>query len=679
MVAESSSPPRVRDWFPETLLWRPELITDDQGRDINLPVALTRGDEVSVPIVVYNYLDKPQRVALQLEKSGWFTLVDAWEQEMDLGPREVRSTWYRLRVQKVGSQEMQVTARGSGVADAIKRRIEVVPDGRRVDFVWNGVLDQPAGVTLAVPKDAIEGSPHLFVKIYPSTFSQLVEGLDAVFQKPYGCFEQTSSTTYPNVLTLDYLRRIKKSAPSIEAKARHYIHLGYQRLVSFEVKRGGFDWFGRPPANRILTAYGLMEFEDMAKVHEVDPKLIERTRKWLLDQRQADGSWQPEGHVPGNLPAGRDGNAEAKLSTTAYIAWAVFRQNRADAPATRDFLLSHAPDTIHDPYVMALVCNALLAVDPDGQSVQPYLERLDSDRLGGLKSTSFDGKLAWWQHGATRTDRGRTIFYGSGKAGDVEATSLAALALITSKYNPTTARSALSWLVQQKESFGAWSSTQATILALKALLAGTGETLGEGQRRIELVLNGKKRFLTIPADQAEVMKLVDLTPYLSAGDNKLTITENTRTAAGYQVAFRYHEPGEERKPGQPLSIQLVYDKKKVRVGNPLDVTAKVANHMKQTAPMVMVELPIPAGCTVDADGFERLLDNKTIAKYQIQPNAVQVYLRELAAGKPLTLSYRLTPQMPVDIQVRPARVYEYYNPDRQGFSGGVRLSVVAKR
>src|SRR5262249_12082566 len=93
-----AAPPRVREWFPETLLWQPELGTDDAGRasldvdladaittwrltagavtadgrlgaaqlgvrvfqpffvDVNLPVALTRGDEVSVPVVVSNYL-----------------------------------------------------------------------------------------------------------------------------------------------------------------------------------------------------------------------------------------------------------------------------------------------------------------------------------------------------------------------------------------------------------------------------------------------------------------------------------------------------------------------------------------------------------------------------------------------------------------------------------------------
>src|SRR5262249_38250887 len=160
---------------------------------------------------------------------------------------------------------------------AIRREVEVVPDGRRVEHIANGNLQQPAEIEIELPEQAIEGSGKAIVKLYPSTFSQLVEGLDGIFQLPSGCFEQTSSTTYPNILALDYLRRTNKNAPEIEAKAREYIHLGCQRLLSFEVAGGGFDWFGRPPANRVLTAYGLMEFSDMARVHDFDPAVIERT------------------------------------------------------------------------------------------------------------------------------------------------------------------------------------------------------------------------------------------------------------------------------------------------------------------------------------------------------------------------------------------------------------------
>ena len=81
---------------------------------------------------------------------------------------------------------------------------------------------------------------------------------------------------------------------AVHAKAEGFITTGYQRLLTFEVPGGGFSWFGQAPANKILTAYGLMEFSDMSKVHDVDPNLISRTRDWLIAQQQADGSWKQD-------------------------------------------------------------------------------------------------------------------------------------------------------------------------------------------------------------------------------------------------------------------------------------------------------------------------------------------------------------------------------------------------
>jgi len=402
----SSQPLRVREWFPETLLWRPELITDDQGQasleirladsittwrlsasavsgegrlgslqspirvfqpffvDLNLPVSLTRGDEITIPAVVYNYLDKPQTVSLRLEAGDWFEMLDGADRSIELQPGQVLSTGFRIRAAKVGQHRLQITGQGEGVADAVRREIEVVPDGRRVEQVLNGTLTTPASMTLDLPKAIIEDSAKAILKIYPTSFSQLVEGLDSIFQQPYGCFEQTSSTTYPNVLALDYLRRTNKNVPEVEAKAKQYIHLGYQRLLTFEVSGGGFEWFGHSPANRVLTAYGLMEFQDMARVHDVDPKLIERTRDWLLQQRRSDGSWEPEGHAMHEAPTRGRGD-QSNLSTTAYVAWAVSSDPNARSMlgSTRDYIVSFEPQQVRDPYVLALVANALLSID----------------------------------------------------------------------------------------------------------------------------------------------------------------------------------------------------------------------------------------------------------------------------------------------------------------------------
>jgi uncharacterized protein YfaS (alpha-2-macroglobulin family) len=707
--------PRVREWFPETLLWRPELITDDQGVcaltvdladsittwrltgsavtadgrlgalqaplrvfqpffvDLNLPVALTRNDEVAVPVVVYNYLEQPQTVTLTLAQGNWFALQGEAVQKLDLQPNEVRSTSFRLKVQQVGNHKLEVTARGArDIADAVRRDIEVVPDGRRVEQVFNGSLQQPADLSLTIPPDAIDGSAKAILKIYPSKFSQLVEGLDGIFRMPYGCFEQTSSTTYPNVLALDYLRRTRRSAPEVEAKARQYIHLGYQRLLGFEVQGGGFDWFGRSPANRTLTAYGLMEFQDMARVHDVDPQLIARTRQWLLKQRNADGSWEPEGNGLHDDVTRR--GELAKLSTTAYIAWAVFSDPAArdDADKTLRYLRNVQPAQIDDPHVLALVANALLVLDSKGSEARAFLDRLEAVK------TVVDDKHACWYQPANRY----TTFCGAGRAGSVETTALATLALLKAKVYPGTVRAALTWLVEQKDANGTWFSTQATVLALKALLAGSDTPLADEQaRHLEIALNGQvKHTLDIPADQAEVMRQVDLSPELIAGVNRLTITETSGTAAEFQVAFRYHVSGDGKlEEREPLDIRLEYDRTDLAVGETVKVTATVVNQMDQAAPMVILDLPIPAGFAPISDDWTNLVAKGTIAKFSMNPRTIVVYLRGLERGQPLKLEYTLRATMPVKIAVPAARAYEYYDTDKQGRSQPTRLTVVPRK
>jgi uncharacterized protein YfaS (alpha-2-macroglobulin family) len=706
--------PRVRRDFPETLLWKPELVTDDDGRlpplkvhladsittwrlaasavaadgrlgagqwpmkvfqpffvDLNLPVSLTRGDEVGMPVVVYNYLDRPQTVTLTLAEAPWFALEGPATRQLDLAAGEVRSVRFTLKANLVGTHPLKVTATAGAVGDAVERQVEVAPDGKRVETAYSGDLARAAEHTLTVPPDAIEGSVKAFVKLYPSSFSTLLEGLENIFRMPSGCFEQTSSTTYPNVLALDYLRRNKLNVPAVEAKAKQYIHLGYQRLVGFEVQGGGFDWYGRPPASLTLTAYGLLEFTDMARVHDVDPQLLQRTRAWLLKQRKADGSWEADGR--GAHLAGVRDQETARLATTAYVAWSLFADQRIgtlDALVTLNWIFAHRPGDIKDPHTLALVCNAVAAIDPNGhsQELQGYI-----DRLAELAKRGDDGKLVHWEQDAGQ----RTMFYGAGVSGQVETTALATLALLQAKRHPELTRGALAWLVAKKDANGTWHSTQATVLALKAILLGTGQPQGNDQvRRVVVQVGRHTEEVVIPADQSEVMRLIDVSKHLGAGDNRVTLTEKSKTAASYQVVFRYHVP-EAKGPAkeEPLAITLSYDRTELAVGGAVKAAATVVNRQALAAPMVMLDLPVPPGFAPVAEDFEALVKKGTIARYQVLPRSVLVYLRGLEAGARLELAYALRATMPVRVASPGGRVYEYYDPQKQGRSPATRFVV----
>lgn len=731
-----SPPPRVRQYFPETLLWQPELITDDEGVatldlaladsittwrisasavssagqlgdariplkvfqpffvDLNLPVALTRHDEVSVPVVVYNYLDKPQTVNLALDKRDWFELLDpsgapaaaeAENMTVELAPRQVRGFYYRLKVLNVGrQQQLKVTALAGEVGDAIERTIDVIPNGRLVESQQSGTLDEPnvpVEMTVSIPEDVIPGSVQGFLKLHPSGFSQLVEGLDAIFQMPYGCFEQTSSTTYPNVLALDYLLRTNKSVPQVEAKARQYIHLGYQRLVSFEVDGGGFDWFGNPPANRTLTAYGLLEFTDMARVHDVDPNLIIRTRNWLLSQRRGDGSWEPEPHMlDDGLASSVNRTNQADLAATAYIAWAVFHSamqgmrtpdDQAAFESTANYLLNHKPESIDDPYVLATVSMALAAYDAKLPALDGYLARLEA-----LKKT--DGKLCWWEQpeGSARP------FHGNGQAGSIETTAMATLAMLTAQQHAATTRGALAWLVANKDPSGTWFSTQSTVLALQALILGT--SAGEETKERHFVVKANDvvvQELKIAPDQNEVLTQLDLTPWLTrVGDeaNTVSVTETTDTATSFQMVFRHYvdAPLMETEEKEPLAVSIAYDRERLNVDETVTATATVINQMDITAPMVVLDLPIPGGFAIDPGELDELVGSGLIARYEITPRQAIVYLRELTAGQKLELRYRLKATMPVKVTVPAGEAYEYYNPARRGTTEPAKLEVI---
>jgi uncharacterized protein YfaS (alpha-2-macroglobulin family) len=220
----------VREYFPETLLFAPSVITDERGEakieltmadsittwrmtasassasgslgstsqglrvfqdffvDIDLPVSLTQNDEVSVPIVVYNYRKQPQRVRLELKAASWFELMNQQSrvQELRLEPQEVRATYYRVRVRELGRRMFEVRADGSSMSDAIRREIEVLPDGQEQNLVANGRLQGNLTQMVDIPQSSVEGASKIIVRLYPGIFSQVIEGMESMLRLPYG-------------------------------------------------------------------------------------------------------------------------------------------------------------------------------------------------------------------------------------------------------------------------------------------------------------------------------------------------------------------------------------------------------------------------------------------------------------------------------------------------------------
>jgi uncharacterized protein YfaS (alpha-2-macroglobulin family) len=696
--------PHVRSYFPEALYINPEIITDSNGNasisipmadsittwrmamlastqsgglgsassslkvfqdffvDLDLPVTLTQGDRVSIPIAVYNYAGKPGQVSLHLEPADWYSLNDDTpDKTIPVESASVGSSQFTLNANRIGKFKLTLSAYMGGNhgdnarQDIVVREIEVVPNGQEQSIVFNGRIDSTVQHSLTFPAASVPDATSIMVRLYPGPLSQIVEGMDSILRMPGGCFEQTSSSTYPNVLALDYMKRTKKLTPEVHAKAEGYIANGYQRLLTFEVPGGGFSWFGQAPANKILTAYGLLEFNDMSKVSDVDQRVIERTADWLARQQQPDGSWKPDTSFI-NEGATNRYNSDV-LRITAYIAWSLANIGYR-GPATdkaKGYVESYTGPR-PDAYTLAVIANFAADYGKDREFTNRSMHALTDARNEQGDQVSWNAE--------------DTGVYSTGQSAAIETTGLATQALFHWGQASDTVRKALNFISQKKMASGNWGTTQATIMALRALVLATQLSASDVHGSLNIVLNGKP------------VETLDLTPenndllhqFVFKGIDAYlpSIVEfnfhGTGTLA-YQVVGRYFTPWEDQTVAEPLSINVAYDRTHLAQNDIATATATVLNNLSKTANMVMVDLGIPPGFELLSEDLQSIQETTTpqqsgrLEKFSLTATQAILYFNALAPNQKTTITFRLRAKYPVRAHSFESRVYEYYDPD----------------
>ncbi len=715
VIGSESASPHVRSYFPEALYINPEIITDHDGMasvsipladsittwrmalvastqhgalgsansslkvfqdffvDLDLPVTLTQGDRVSIPVAVYNYSGGRGDVSLKLQPEDWFSLVDdAAEKNVSVDSARVGGSQFTLEARRIGKFKLTLSARMNGEAnraDIVVREIEVVPNGREQSVVFNGRLENTVQHQVSFPAGSIPDASKIYVRLYPGPLSQVIEGMDSLLRMPYGCFEQTSSSTYPNVLALDYMKRSKKLTPEVHAKAEGFIANGYQRLLTFEVAGGGFSWFGQAPANKILTSYGLMEFYDMSKVHDVDPKLIMRTQAWLAGQQQVDGSWKPDTSFI-NEGATNRYNTDV-LRITAYIAWSL-ENTGYQAPAVekaKQFIEKHMNASSKlDTYTLAVLANFAADYGKDREFIRETMQLL-------LDARTEKDDQAWW-------NAEETSVYATGTSASVETTGLAVQALLKWGQASGTARKALTYIAAKKDASGAWGTTQATIMALRALLLATEKGAADVRGTLEVLLNGKPlEKLELTPDNNDLLHQFVFKGMDAKESSSVEIRFAGKGGLAYQVVGSYFLPWDQQAEKEPLAIDVAYDRTHLTQDDIATATATVTNNLNKPANMVMVDLGIPPGFDLLSEDLQAYQEKSAgkksgrLEKFSLTATQAILYFDSFAPGDTVTLRFRLRAKYPIRARTFQSRVYEYYDPEVSSLARPIQLEV----
>jgi len=703
------STPRLREYFPETLLWQPELITDKKGNaqldfkladnittwkmavvgstetgeigiaeteiktfqpffaELDPPQILTQGDQISLPVVLRNYLPKTQTVDLELKPENWFS-VTTTRKKTDVAARDSATQFFDIQaLSSIAKGQQRVTALGTDFSDAIEKSVTVHPDGEEKSITTTDLLQQSTSLKFDLPSETITNSAQIQLKVYPNLVSHVWESVEAILQRPYGCGEQTISSTYPSVLVLRYLKQTKQESP-LSAKAQRYLSMGYQRLLGYQATDGGFTYWGRGDSDVALTVYAIRFLTDASEFVDANTDVIDRARQWLVKQQRPDGSW----------PAKSWNNTENERQTgmlTALVARSLGAgsscNSTANSPSAVKLALTKSLDylerrsnEIDEPYLIASYSLAA------SSACEPQRAVRANNRLRDLAKQSSTG--VYW---ALETN---TPFYSWGSAGRVETTALAVQALAqerASKPQVTTnddlTDGGLLFLLREKDRYGVWYSGQATINVLNTLLTIMPAGANAANDSVDIFVNNQKiNSIPLPSNQQMVSPvMVDLTSAIRTGNNIVELKRSVAgSAASVQIVGTYWTPWtptrttDAHADARSLRLNTNCDKTDARVMEQVTCRVKAERVGSRGYGMLLAEIGLPPGADVDRASLDAAIkSNWAIDQYDILPDRVIVYLWPRGGGS--EFEFKFKPRMAMNAQSAASVLYDYYNPE----------------
>ena len=633
--------------------------------DAHLPVEVTSGDTIRLPITLANETDEALDASLAATFGAAFKLTGTpVPGTLHLKARDKQSLFVSLEVVATdGNADVDLKLVARGLTDEIKKTIRVVPRGFPIEASASGTArrGEPARQTLDLV-GALSGSIRASVTMYPSPITAMAKGMEGMIREPGGCFEQTSSTNYPNIMILGYLNSTSSDGvgadPALVQKTQGVLDHGYKLLTGYETPEKGYEWFGHTPGHEALTAYGLMEFADMAKVYDVDRKMVDRTADWLMSRRDQQGGFSRSSQALDSF-----GRA-SPTTTNAYIMWALAEARRTSG-LTKELAVQKAlGGETKDPYLLALAANTNLATAPKAADSAAMAKRLVGMQA---KDGSFTGAK-------------ETITMSGGESLTIETTALAVLALLKASPNSeyeAQIRAGVDWLNGKRGGYGAWGNTQATILGLKALTAYT-----EHARQMAapgsatLVVNGKDAgSITFDKGRRDALVWNDLAGNLTAGKNTIELRLDGPAQLPYTIAIEYRSAKPRSSPATKVLVTTQLLKTQAKMGDGVTLRAHIENTTSSGIPMTLARVGLPGGMVFQTWQLKELRDKGLIDFYETRPREVILYWRALPPSAKKDVDLNLLAAVPGSYEAPASSAYLYYTAEDKAWTNPVAITI----
>lgn len=605
--------------------------------DVKIPPYLTVGDRALLPLVIKNNHRDVQTLSIALNlPSGMVS--EKFDSVITVKPDSTIQVLIPVAAKQYLKDTIQFVIHGESGTEVLALPVTASEKGFPVIETISGNKSGQHAITIS---HMVPGSLRTGLKIFRDPEGQLLDGIESMLREPYGCFEQTSSSTYPNIMVLKYLKESGKSNPQIQNKALDYINRGYQRLIGFETAQNGFEWFGKTPPHEALTAYGLLEFTDMKEFIHVDEQMLDRTKKFLLSRRDGKGGFKLAGGGYDQFAAVPD-----KIANV-YIVYAL-----TQAGIGKEILPEYAAavkkaQQSNDGYQLALMANAAANMrnSEDYQALMKSLNKL---------------------YASAELPSETSVVNSRENSLKVETLSLYALALMRDPSVDVGRLADVVTAILSKKCYYGYGSTQSTVLALQAIVAYR-KVMGDLSHNSSVVFK---------INESEVTEQEALSGQLHEGQNRFSIQyqqEDKALPFSLEVAYNTLTPPNSEKAQIKLSTTL--SSTNVHVGESVRMQIEVKNTVSGLQPMTLAKIGIPAGLSLQPWQLKEIMDQNKVAYYEIFDNYLVLYWMGFRPAETKTINLDLKADIPGHYKGKASTTYLYYTPEYKNWNEGLEVEI----
>ncbi|XP_039628328.1 complement C3-like [Polypterus senegalus] len=650
--------------------------------DLRLPYSVVRNEQVEVKAVIYNYDDSEMNVRVDWQETEHIcslaTRKKYFTQTVQVREKSSVAVTFTLIPLKAGDRTIEVKALGKSadlstiVADGVKKRLRVVPEGVQKRETIKSVVLEPSKVAGGVQKETIgkmmlkdmvpESEAHTYISVKGELVGETIEtilgsgNLTDFIKLPTGCGEQNLGKLASVVMATLYLDKSNQwlqFGMERRAVAINYIQQGYTRQLTYR-SAGGYAVYPNQQPSTWLTARVPKVYSQAGTLVHIDQQTLCDPINWLIINKQrADGSFTESAPIFVRNDGGS--SSEADMQLTAFV-------------------LINLAET-------ATVCRGYIQ-DLD-QRIERAASFLDRHYLG-LKN-SYTVALA--SYALALTGRGvqesfLMMFASPDKTHwtgtyPLEATAFAALALLKAKrYEPL--RPIMKWLTEQRSYGGAYGSTQTTVAVLQALTEFLIEApvYEDMNLDIELDVSGrsnlirwkfiKSNSMLARSEKVQFGKEISVT---AKGSGQGTVTvmtiynalpeTNATECRTFELKLLLERKPEAKRPTGAsdtylLTIDMQYLSTREATMSILDIS------------MLTCFMPDTTDLKRLSSGVDRYIQDYELDKALSEKGSLIIYLNKVSNQSPDTIAFKIHKMCEVGyVQPAAVTIYEYNDLEKR--------------